>query len=144
MNAAPSITVGYNQTPEALATFRWALEVARVRHLPLHVAQAGRAAPPHGHDPDAPALSELAAHSVEWGTTITTEQVPSGSVADLARTATPGTRARHPTSGLDALLGGTTSLTIRDAACPRVIATTGRGPSLGVQRGRDPAPEHAP
>lgn len=126
MHAATSILVGYNQTPEALAAFRWALESARVRHLPLHAVQAGRAAPPHGSDPGAPALTELAAHSLDWGVAITTEHVPDASVADLARAAGPDTilviGARHATSGLHALLGGSTSAAIREAACPLVIA----------------------
>lgn len=126
MHAATSILVGYNQTPEAQAAFRWALQAARMRHIPVHVVQAGRVAPPHGHDPQAPALKELAANSVDWGVAITTEQVPAASLADLAHAAGPDTilviGARHATSGLHALLGGTTTAVIREAACPLVIA----------------------
>ena len=145
MHAATSILVGYNQTPEALAAFRWALESARLRHLPIHVVQAGRVAPHHGHDPDAPALTELAARSVDWGMTITTEQVPAGSVADLAHAAGPDTilviGARQATSGLHALLGGSTSATIREAACPLVIARPAAHPSGPVVVGLSDHPE---
>ena len=145
MHAATSILVGYNQTPEALAAFRWALEAAPMRHLPIHVVQAGRVAPPHGHDPDAPALAELAARSLDWGITITTEQVSAASVADLAHAAGPDTilaiGARHATSGLRALLGGTTSAAIREAACPLVIARPAAHPSGPVVVGLSDHPE---
>jgi nucleotide-binding universal stress UspA family protein len=142
MHAATSILVGYNQTPEAQAAFHWALEAARVRHLPLHVVQAGQVS---GHDPDAPSLKELAAQPVVWGMTITTEQVPSGSVAEVAHAAGPGTilviGARHAYSGLHALLGGTTSATIREAAGPLVIARPAAHPSGPVVVGLRDHPE---
>jgi nucleotide-binding universal stress UspA family protein len=145
MHAATSLLVGYNQTPEALAAFRWALEAARVRHLPIHVVQAGRVTPHHAHHPDAPALTELAAPSEDWGVTITTEQVPSASVADLARVAGADAivviGARHANSGLHALLGGSTSATIRESTCPLVVARPAAHPNGPVVVGLSDHPE---
>jgi nucleotide-binding universal stress UspA family protein len=145
MHAATSILVGYNQTPESLAALRWAVEAARVRHLPIHVVQAGRVEPPHGHDRGAPPLKELAAHSVSGGMTITTEQVPSGSVADVARAAGADTivviGARHATSGLHALLGGSTSAAIRESTCPLVVARPAAHPDGLVVVGLSDHPE---
>lgn len=145
MHAATSILVGYNQTPEAQAAFRWALQAARVRHVPIHVVQAGRVAPPRGQGPGAPSLKELAGQSVDWGMTVTTEQVPDASLTDVARTAGPDSilviGARNATSGLHALLGGTTAAVIRAAACPVVIARPAPHPQGPVVVGLSDHPE---
>jgi nucleotide-binding universal stress UspA family protein len=142
---ATSILVGYNQTPEALGAFRWAVEAARVRHLPIHVAQAGRALAPHDQGPAVPPLSQLAAHVVDGAMTITTEAVPAASLTDVAHAAGPDAilviGARHPTSGLHALLGGTTSATIRESTCPLVIARPGAHPAGPVVVGLSDHPE---
>jgi nucleotide-binding universal stress UspA family protein len=145
MHATTSIMVGYNQTAESQAAFRWAREDARVRHVPIRLVSAGRVALPRDQNPAAPSLEDLAADAVDGAMTVTTERLPSTSLAGLARVAGPGTilviGARHATSGLRALMGGSTSAAIRESTCPLVIARPAAHPSGPVVVGLSDHPE---